>query len=161
METETGFDFNAYINEQMALIKKEREEIIADRKFIDKEKSTLAAAKLKFEAKIKLDYVNFKKENNYYDMIKDELKDIAKLKLKLKNEIFEVDEQKKKLVFKNKKIKEEFDNIDKERDKLEAEKQAFQNELKELAKMRKENEEQILKIQRDYKQLVDKRKSES
>ena len=123
METNNKFDYNAYINEQMATIKKEREENIADRKLIDKEKSTLTSAKLKFEAKLKLEYVNFKKENNYYDLIKGELKDIAKLKLKLKNEIFEVDEQKKKFVFKNKKIKEEFDNIDKERDKLEAEKQ--------------------------------------
>ncbi len=159
METNNKFDYNAYINEQMATIKKEREENIADRKLIDKEKSTLTSAKLKFEAKLKLEYVNFKKENNYYDLIKGELKDIAKLKLKLKNEIFEVDEQKKKFVFKNKKIKEEFDNIDKERDKLEAEKQALQNEFKELMKMRKENDEQILKIQREYKQLVEKRKS--
>ena len=38
METNNKFDYNAYINEQMATIKKEREENIADRKLIDKEK---------------------------------------------------------------------------------------------------------------------------
>ena len=36
METNNDFDYNAYINEQMVLIKKEREDIVKEKKFIQK-----------------------------------------------------------------------------------------------------------------------------
>ncbi|MEI6823405.1 MAG: hypothetical protein WCL51_15855, partial [Bacteroidota bacterium] len=108
MDIYKDFDYTAYINEQIIFINKEKEDLAKDKELLKKEKLEIEDIRRKYEAKMKLEYLIFKRESNYYVLIKEELKDIAKKKVRLNNGFNEVVEEKKKIELLKKKLKEEF-----------------------------------------------------
>ena len=145
MDINQDFDLNAHIKEQLELIKKANEDI---------KKREYA-----FEAKKKIFYLNYKKDNNFYEMIKKELRDIKDEKIRIKEKYSDIAEKNKDIEYRKRLIQKEYDELDKQKDEVEKQKENVQKEYIKLEKEKKELDEQIIKIQNYYKELAKNRKS--
>ncbi len=141
------FDFDAYIKEQFVLIEKEREKLKEEREVFEQDI-------IKFENKKTAYYVKYKKENNYYDMIKEELKEISNQKIRIKSQYIEIEETKKALEKDRKIIKKEYETMYEERDNFERQRMMIEKKHKDLQRIHDENEAQIVTMQNEYRELV-------